>query len=94
MNDRPWNDDSDDADDFDVDPEEPQECDLEDEGDCEDAYDVEPCPNCGKDVSELAERCPYCGEWIVQGPAKISPRSLAFMVLGVFLILLIILLTL
>jgi predicted RNA-binding Zn-ribbon protein involved in translation (DUF1610 family) len=26
-----------------------------------------PCPNCGEDVWEEAERCPHCGEYITPG---------------------------
>jgi hypothetical protein len=93
MHDRPWDRDPEDAEEFDEDPEGPQECDLaDDEEDGEDIYGVEACPRCGKDVSELAERCPHCGEWIVQGPAKISARSAAFVVLGIFLVVLILVL--
>ncbi len=24
-----------------------------------------PCPSCGLDISEFAQRCPHCGDWIV-----------------------------
>jgi predicted RNA-binding Zn-ribbon protein involved in translation (DUF1610 family) len=26
--------------------------------------DTFPCPHCGRDVYEQAERCPYCGQYI------------------------------
>lgn len=41
-------------------------------------YDEEPetvaCPSCGAVVSELAEKCPDCGDWIVPG-GDASPRT-------------------
>ncbi|MEP0848761.1 MAG: hypothetical protein HRF50_18300 [Phycisphaerae bacterium] len=52
-------------DDREDDDEGPQECDLAEDDD--DA--TVPCSSCRRDVSELAERCPYCGEWLVAGPA-------------------------
>lgn len=51
------------------DDEGPQECDLADDDDDDPTV---PCSNCRREVSELAERCPYCGEWLVAGPA--APR--------------------
>ena len=59
-----------------ADPEGPQSCDL-------DADDAEtptiPCPNCGAEVPDMADRCPYCGDWIVQGgQTGVSARSVVF----------------
>jgi predicted RNA-binding Zn-ribbon protein involved in translation (DUF1610 family) len=28
---------------------------------------TEKCPSCSKDVYEDADRCPYCGEYIIPG---------------------------
>lgn len=39
----------------------PQEGDLADD---EMGGDVVPCPSCGREVYEDAERCPHCGDWI------------------------------
>jgi hypothetical protein len=41
----------------------PQESDLVDED--EDETPTVPCPRCGREVAEFAERCPYCGDWII-----------------------------
>jgi len=63
------------------DDEGPQECDLTDD---EDEYDVEPCPSCGRDISELSEQCPYCGEWIERGggsPTRRGPLVVALAIL-------------
>lgn len=57
-------------DDRDDEDEGPQECDLADGDDDDDA--TVPCSSCRREVSELAERCPYCGEWLAAGPA--APR--------------------
>lgn len=32
--------------------------------------DVVPCPNCGAEVYEEAERCPACGDYIVHGGGR------------------------
>jgi hypothetical protein len=47
------------TDDDDWDPEEPDDLD-------DDETDVAPCPTCGVDIFEDAERCPSCGEYVVQ----------------------------
>ena len=26
-----------------------------------------PCPSCGEDVYEDADRCPHCGDWVPPG---------------------------
>jgi uncharacterized OB-fold protein len=37
----------------------------DEEWETEDASaDTSPCPHCGRDVYEHAERCPYCGQYI------------------------------
>lgn len=43
------------------DPDGPQDCDLCDDEEPGSAV----CPACGAEVSELAQRCPACGDWIV-----------------------------
>ncbi|MEW6249588.1 MAG: hypothetical protein AB1716_02995 [Planctomycetota bacterium] len=47
------------------DPEGPQECDLAQSDD--DETETVPCPACGREVADFAERCPHCGDWIVPG---------------------------
>ena len=36
----------------------------------DDVNEVLPCPSCGQEVFEDAERCPYCGDWIVPGSGR------------------------
>ncbi|MBU0616831.1 MAG: hypothetical protein KKI02_03865 [Planctomycetes bacterium] len=72
------------------DPEGPQECDLEGSGDG-DEYDVVPCSHCGREISELAQQCPHCGDWIMPDGAAGSKRkpvlvAIAILLLIVFLL--------
>ena len=32
----------------------------------EDIIDLIPCPNCGAMISEYAQQCPECGDWVVE----------------------------
>lgn len=58
-----WSDhDPHDADEFEFDDESVAEDDLLDDDD-----DVVSCPACHRDVHELADRCPHCGEYITLG---------------------------
>jgi len=52
------------------DPEGPQKRDLVDED--EEETPTVPCPSCGRDVPDFADRCPYCGDWIVQASGESS----------------------
>ena len=63
------------------DPEGPQAGDLDDE---EETPTV-PCPSCGEEIPDFADRCPYCGDWVVQGGGR-SARSLLFIAVAVLLI--------
>jgi hypothetical protein len=56
----PWRPDDDDDE---LDPEGPQSIDLPGDEDDEETPTL-PCPGCGAEVAELAERCPNCGTWI------------------------------
>jgi hypothetical protein len=53
-----------------------------------------PCPACGQPVSELADKCPHCGQWIVVRtggggiPAWILIAGLALILLIAALVLL------
>ena len=53
-------------DDEDDDFEAPDEGDRDEDeaGDDDDEPGTVPCPKCGRDVSELAERCPRCGTYL------------------------------
>ena len=65
------------------DPDGPQPCDLHDQ----DQTDTEPCPSCGRQIADLAERCPYCGDWVVRGErSPASNRSLFFAAIVILLL--------
>jgi hypothetical protein len=66
-------------DEFEEDPEGPQESDLA--GQDDDEMATVPCPCCGEPIPEIADRCPYCGDWVVAGGARGRPaRGAAFAV--------------
>jgi hypothetical protein len=48
-------------------PEEGEDWEDEPWSDEEAPADLVPCPNCGAEVYEDAERCPVCGEYVVHG---------------------------
>jgi len=72
----PYPDEPDDSDD-DIDPEGPDESEM----DYSDEPDLEVCPNCRRMISEEAERCPHCGEWVNPGQAPMSARAWIVIVL-------------
>lgn len=82
---RPEENDDFDPDDQDADPEGPQACDLQRHDD-DDTVTV-PCPHCGHDIAELAERCPHCGDWIIPGDARLSTRGLVWAIVALLLVL-------
>lgn len=53
---------------WDVDPDDdrddPQADDISDDDD--DLTPTVPCPNCRREIPDFADRCPYCGDWVVQ----------------------------
>jgi hypothetical protein len=71
----------------DEDPDAPQECDLTDASD--DETPTVPCSNCRRPVPDFADRCPYCGEWIVQSSGAPSRRNLWFVVLIVLAVMIV-----
>lgn len=62
----------DDTPDDDDDRHDPQEADL-DQGD--EPEDTRPCPRCGREIWEQAERCNRCGAWITAARAGGPPTS-------------------
>jgi len=82
-----WGHPEDDFGDEDVDdPEAPQECDLGGEDDLE--TDTEPCPACGREIAEMAEQCPYCGQWVTLPAPASSRRTIGFIAVVILLIVL------
>lgn len=75
--------------DWEQDPEAPQACDLDDAE--ADEPELVPCPACGQEIYELAERCPQCGEWISPSARGSRPRSRLLLILAVVLIVLVLL---
>ena len=67
--------------------EDPDESDQDSD---EDPSGTVPCPRCGEDVYEEAERCPNCGEYITAG--AVSSSRPKWLILGVALALLAVLL--
>ena len=63
-------DDDDDAEEHDPEGPDPSEMDSSDEP------DLEVCPNCHKMITEDAERCPHCGQYIVASDTPMSRGAL------------------
>ena len=55
------------------------------DGDDDDSYDESVCSACGATVSELTDKCPSCGEWIIHDWRK-QPRTWAITAIVVILI--------
>ena len=53
--------------------------------DDDDSYDESMCSACGATVSELTDKCPSCGEWIVHDWRK-QPRAWVLTAIVVILI--------
>jgi len=87
INDLPWE-----AQEALEDPEGPQECDLLAP---DDEVDTVPCPNCGAEISDIADHCPHCGEWVVLGvDSPLSNRTLLIAAVVFLALLLVVYLTL
>ena len=54
----------------------------DDEFSDDDAAELLPCPECGEAIYEEAERCPYCGAYVVFSTGAWSGRPLWWVVLG------------
>jgi predicted amidophosphoribosyltransferase len=71
-------------DDDEVDPEAPDESDM----DSHDEPDLDVCPHCRKLILEDTERCPHCGEFISPEHASL-PRPLWMIVVAIMMVALI-----
>jgi ribosomal protein L37E len=49
-----------------------QDADLFDD---DDASETITCPECGRDVYKLADRCPHCGHWMAANGGAMTARS-------------------
>lgn len=66
----------------------PQECDLT--ADRDEETPTVPCPGCDREIPDFVDRCPYCGDWVVQSsgaPARRSPWFILLVLVAVVLIL-------
>ena len=52
------------------------------EAEADESEDTCPCPYCGRQVYDDAERCPYCEQYLSGEDAPASPKSL-WIVVGV-----------
>ena len=52
--------------------------------DWDDEDNVAPCGNCGQDIYDDAERCPYCGEYISREDRRFTGKPW-WIILGVLL---------
>ena len=57
---------------------------IDENEDWDDEDDVVPCGNCGRDIYDDAERCPYCGEYISRENRRLTGKPW-WMILGVLL---------
>ena len=74
------------GDDDDIDPEGPNESEM----DYSDEPDLAVCPHCRKMIYEESERCPHCGEYVTPGAKPLS--GWAWIVIGLMILALILLL--
>lgn len=67
----------------------PQERDISQFGDSEgESEDRMPCPSCGQQIWDMADRCSFCGTWIDTDRQPLSKRTLiiAGSLIGVILL--------
>jgi|SRR5687768_4301220 len=60
-----------------IDPEGPDPSEMDDD----DQPDIVPCPHCKKAISEEAEKCHHCGQWVAdRGEAVNRPTWTVFLI--------------
>ena len=60
-----------------LDPEGPDPSEMDDH----DEPDIVPCPHCKKAISEEAEKCHHCGQWVIdRGEAVNRPTWTVFLI--------------
>ena len=49
-----------------------------------DRIELVPCPHCGEMISEYAQKCPECGDWVVRSPTRsaLTGKSLWWILLA------------
>ncbi|MCA9076023.1 MAG: hypothetical protein KDA93_13430 [Planctomycetaceae bacterium] len=57
--------------------------DWTEESDDDQGVDVRPCPSCGVEIYEEAERCPHCGEYVVWSNSAFAGKPKWWVVLGI-----------
>jgi len=60
-----------------------------DQTDDDEEVDTVACPSCRREIAEFAERCPYCGDWVVRGRGAGSQRDVLFTIVAILLVLVI-----
>lgn len=48
----------------------------------DDELDTIPCPSCGEQIYEDAERCPLCGDYVVADTSPLGGRPTWWIVMG------------
>lgn len=66
------------------DPDAPLAADLDDDRDEE--TPTVPCPRCRRQIPDVADRCPYCGDWVVQGGGTARRRRVWLVVIACLII--------
>ena len=81
-----WNDDDDDVKD-----EGPSSVDLDELGGDDDESQTLPCPSCGAEIYEDADRCSVCGQYVTPGRSGRSVKSWWWVLLGLIVLVMLIL---
>ena len=69
---------------WDDDREDPQERDQDAADD--NGTPTVPCSGCGRQIPDFADRCPHCGDWVIQGGSARPHKTWVVVVAAVLLI--------